>query len=57
VAADEELVDGRDPLIEALERHFEILGAGGADDHPGEIRGMQSGKHAGGRREKKFTSR
>jgi hypothetical protein len=32
---DEELVCRGYPMGETLERHFEVLGAGGSDDHAG----------------------
>jgi hypothetical protein len=57
MGANEELIDGRDPLVEARERHFEILGTGGADDHFRQIRGIgDAGQRAGSRSEEKLAS-
>ena len=57
MAPDEELIHGRDPLVETLERHFQIFGARRADDHLREIRGRADfWKRGGGCGEKKFAA-
>ena len=48
VAADKEAIDGRDPIGEAVQRHFQIFRPGRAHDHARWV-GLIGGSHQTGK--------